>query len=496
MKKRLLSIFLLTAIMTANVSCGSQSSGGKETTDSENTTVGETTTNENDPGLPARDFGGRTFTFALRGQEGNTYQWNGTDILAETEIGEALNDAVYKRNIYMRDTYNVIIDAIFCGDTSTSVSGSQMSKFITQSIMSNENSFDAILTSPYDSIGYAQNNYLLDLSELEYLDLSRSYWDQNANKNLSINGHVYMTTGELTYIDNKATQIIILSKNLVDMYDLDDPYETVKSGKWTIDKMIENSKIVSQNLDGNDILDENDRYGFVYWQDAAFSFTTGAGITYGKLVNGEPELSFYSEKTADLWSKLMNFISSEYAYSRNDYANKGGDATALFTSMIEHDQSLYTWAVISDAIKLRSSDADFGILPLPKYDEEQENYISSPHAFGHTMLTVPVTTANAEETGFILEAFCAKSAELVTPAFYDITLKGKLVRDDESIEMLDMIFNNKLYDIGLFFMWGGLPDKVMQAWNKRDENISSLYATYEDAALAAVETTKQIFANQ
>ncbi len=216
----------------------------------------------------------------------------------------------------------------------------------------------------------------------------------------------------------------------------------------------------------------------------------------GKLVNGEPELSFYSEKTTDLWAKLMNFISSDCAYSRNDYANNGGDATALSTSMIENDQSLYTWAVISDAIKLRSSDADFGILPLPKYDEKQENYISSPHAFGHTMLTVPVTTANDEETGFILEAFCAKSAELVTPAFYDITLKGKLVRDDESVEMLDIIFNNKLYDISLFFMCGGLPDKVMQAWNKKDENISSIYATYENSALADVETTKQIFANQ
>ncbi len=492
MKKRILSIALLTALIAAQVSCGSAENANTDTTTGE-ATPAETTTGKYDTGLPERNFDGRTFTFALRGIEGDTYQWNGTDILADEENGEALNDAVYKRNIYMRDKYNVIIDAVFCGNTSTSTSGSDMSSYISKSIMSGESEFDAILTSPYDSIGYAQNDYLIDLETLEYLDLTRDYWDQNANSNLAMNGHVYITTGELTYIDNKATQVLLFSKNLVDMYDIDDPYETVTSGKWTIDKMIENSKLVTTDLNGDGKMDENDRYGFSHWQDAAFSFTASAGITYGKLVNGEPQLTFYSEKTVNLWEKLMNYISSDYAFSRKGYSDKGGNADEIFQKMIDNDQALYTWAVISNAIALRSNDTDFGILPLPKYDEEQENYISNPHAYGHTMLTVPVTTANPEETGFILEAFCAKSAEIVTPAFYDVTLIGKTIRDDESAEMLNIIFNNKVYDIGAFFMWGKLPDKVMAAWNAKNENISSLYASYEDAALADVELTKEIF---
>lgn len=496
MKKRILSIVLLTAILAASVSCGSEtdSKNDEVTTSSDNVTTEETTTSKYDTGLPDKDFGGRTFTFALRGEEGNTYQWNGTDILAEEETGDALNNAVYKRNVYMRDKYNVVIDAVFCGNTSVNTQGSDMSSYITKSVMSNDYEFDAILTSPYDSIGYAENDYLLDLSELEYLDLSRDYWDQNANESLAMNGHVYITTGELTYIDNKATQCLLFSKNLVDMYDeIDNPYETVTSGKWTIDKMIENSKIVTSDLNGDGEMDEKDRYGLQFWQDAAFSFLASSGITYGKIVDGEPELTFYSEKTVDLWSKLINYISSDYAYARYDFKKQGGDADALFTTMIENDQTLYTWAVVSDAIKLRSSKADFGIIPLPKYDEDQEDYISNPHAYGHTMLTVPVTTKDPEETGFILEAFCAKSAEVVTHAFYNVTLKGKTIRDDESADMLDIIFNNKVYDIGAFYMWGDLPNKVMNAWNDKNENLASLYASYESAAESDVEKTRELF---
>ena len=107
--KKYITLILASALMLTSISCGSGSSDSKTTTASDNESVpAETTTGKYDPGLPDRNFGGRTFTFALRGVEGDPYQWNGTDILADEENGEALNDAVYKRNAFMRDTYNVI----------------------------------------------------------------------------------------------------------------------------------------------------------------------------------------------------------------------------------------------------------------------------------------------------------------------------------------------------------------------------------------------------
>ena len=99
---------------------------------------------------------------------------------------------------------------------------------------------------------------------------------------------------------------------------------------------------------------------------------------------------------------------------------------------------------------------------------------------------MPVTTRDPDRTGFILEAFSAKSAEIVTPAFYDKTLIGKSTRDDESAEMLELIFSSKKYDIGNFFAWGDLTNKVMTAWNKKNENIENCGGAYNPAKEAAV----------
>ena len=146
MKKRLLASLLLIGILSSQIACGTTTDNPKDTTPS-STSSEETTTGKYDTGLPDRNFGGRTFTFAVRGKEGDPYQWNGTDILAEEENGEALNDAVYKRNAYMLDKYNVKIDALFCGNTSTGTTGSEMSGFIGKSVMSGDSEFDAILTT-------------------------------------------------------------------------------------------------------------------------------------------------------------------------------------------------------------------------------------------------------------------------------------------------------------------------------------------------------------
>lgn len=110
-------------------------------------------------------------------------------------------------------------------------------------------------------------------------------------------------------------------------------------------------------------------------------------------------------------------------------------------------------------------------------------------------MSIPVTASDTSRTGLLMEAFAAKSMELVTPAFYNVTLTGKTVRDEDSKEMLDIIYANKIYDIGYFFQWGNLTNLVMNAYNAKDINISSIYEGAESAALNDVETAKEIFAS-
>lgn len=50
-----------------------------------------------------------------------------------------------------------------------------------------------------------------------------------------------------------------------------------------------------------------------------------------------------------------------------------------------------------------------------------------------------------------MEALCGFSTDTLRSALYDVLFSAKLVRDNESTAMLDIIFENKSYDWGVDF---------------------------------------------
>ena len=84
----------------------------------------------------------------------------------------------------------------------------------------------------------------------------------------------------------------------------------------------------------------------------------------------------------------------------------------------------------------------FGLLPLPKYDEEQENYIAYVNPIA-CLLTIPTTNTETHRTGVIIDALTYDSYKNVLPVYYNITVEQKGLRNKESIEMLDIVRNNR-----------------------------------------------------
>jgi hypothetical protein len=103
-------------------------------------------------------------------------------------------------------------------------------------------------------------------------------------------------------------------------------------------------------------------------------------------------------------------------------------------------------------------ETDFGILPLPKYDEEQEQYHDLVSLWAANMISVPKSLSDQERTGIIIEALSAESMYTLTPAFYDVVLKTKAARDEDSAAMLDLIFEARAFELGNLYAWGGLLD--------------------------------------
>lgn len=130
----------------------------------------------------------------------------------------------------------------------------------------------------------------------------------------------------------------------------------------------------------------------------------------------------------------------------------------------------------------RSMDDDFGILPFPKYDAD-DDYHTTYNAVADLGL-IPITVSDTERTGAITEALCAYGSMYVVPAFYETALKTKSARDDESEEMMDIIKNGLVYDVG--YLSGNSSLGGRGPMSKSNANVSSWYASVESSELKKV----------
>jgi hypothetical protein len=123
-------------------------------------------------------------------------------------------------------------------------------------------------------------------------------------------------------------------------------------------------------------------------------------------------------------------------------------------------------------------DTDFGVLPLPLFSEDQERYYNSSASWTSAFYTIPNNAFDDEgfaRTGYILQALAYESLYTLTPAYYEITLKGKTTRDEESSAMLDLIFSTRSYDYGWYFEIGEYNEGIMNLLRSYSTNVASMY---------------------
>ena len=111
--------------------------------------------------------------------------------------------------------------------------------------------------------------------------------------------------------------------------------------------------------------------------------------------------------------------------------------------------------ILADVNDMRDMNTDYGFLPVPKYDETCEKYYTKVDAGNH-MLCIPKTVSDTERTSIILEALAAEGYRTVIPAYYEVALQRKYTRDVESSDMLDIIKEGRVFDIGYYFLGDSL----------------------------------------
>lgn len=399
---------------------------------------------------------------------------------ASEESGIALDIAQYKRTKKVEQDYNVSIVSTSMKAGSTSGTGAGF-KALSTAANSGDYSYDLAVLGSYEVSNLATNCFLYDMGSVPGIDLSKSWWDQKAQNELRMKGITFFTSGNLSLANNEAAMVILMNKKLLADYNLDtvSPYDMVKDGTWTFEKFTTLCKQVSDDLNNDGVMDENDLYGLLIWDDSAVGVIGAIGERCCTVdpATGEIALTLYNERVLSVLEQYFS-LAFDKQHALCYQRIPGTTGSALFGGNHGVFIATYMGLVRSQ----REMEDDFGVLPYPKLDETQQNYNSLIAPYNSMYVCVPLVQQNIDRTGVITEALAYYGQKIVLPAYYDVSLVGQSTRDDESSEMLDIIFDNLVFDIGFIFRVGTYNGKILELLRAYDTNFASMYETYEPRA--------------
>jgi len=441
-----------------------------------------------EPELPDMDFGGYKFTFLTLLYDGDDWVGDKPFELVAEEItgGDPINDAVFKRNMKIMEKFNIDVEMTALPDHAAALK---------RAVGAGDPIYDAAVMFNNDVPGIVTNGALTNVDELKFIDLSKPWWDPAVNST-SVANKNFLMAGDLLILDNEATNAVLFNKGLMADLGLELPYDLVKGGKWTMDVFNDYIKGASKDLNGDGKMAwADDQWGFVAFNDTLHALFVAGGGTLALKDGGDiPYMTLTSPRNLSVMDKVFDIMynKDEVLNVQSDVSNSN-DWSAAFYGSFEENRALFLWARLRVVEKYRGMESDFGILPLPKFDEGQDKYHSVVNSYTGVLLGVPKSAENLDRVGIILEALSAESKYTLRPAYYDVVLQRKYTRDEESSEMLDIIFGNRVYDVGAVYSFGGVFLDFIALCNRSNRDIMSYYEKRSGQMEKAIEKTVDIF---
>ena len=477
MNKKLAVLLCLLMLASSMAACGDSTS--TETTAetaavADVETEAETEKPKAADTLTVTDFGGRDYRMVSTNQDNRQ-----VDIIAEELNGSTMNDLVYNRNTAVSELYNVVISA-------EEMDYGAINNVAKQDAQAGDMSYELYLTN-YTANSLASGGFLYDFYTLPHVDLDQEWWDQNEKDDLTIYGKLYMAIGDISPTELLTSECILFNKKLFDDNGMAYPYDAALNGEWTIDMLLKLADGLTTDLNGDgEIKVADDLFSVTCWSDYAQTLFYGMGGDMSYVDNdGSVVLDIDVEQCANIYAKayaLLKGTNGNYEIEQHERSFKVFEEGRAYFCGITF-QKIETF--------LREMEDDYGVLPNPKYDVNQQNYSTCVSGAG-SMVIVPKSCTDPEFVGSLLEGTAALSYDMITPDLIDVLASTKNVRDMESSEIVQLIIRNRNFDTAR--MHDASPDTFTEQLLIKDStDVASFFASQEKNYLTKVEKLNEAY---
>ena len=489
MKKLIVLLLLLSMVLTVFVSCKDDTPTPPDNDREQQTGEGEVPLPE-----PKEEWKGNEFNIMYR--DTYDYEW----VFVEEDAGSVINDAIFDRNSAVEDRYDIIINPISVSNASFD---NDFLLPLNNSILAGDDDFQ--LAAGYQYL-LAYNSTLgnfLNWYDVPNVTPNAVWWDGDFFDAASYNGCTYIASGSLSLSHLYSSSCFFFNQTMIDSR-VDGGsakiFEAVKNGTWTYETFYEYASQCSAD-NGDDVWDQNDIYGFATNMSTALDgFLYGFDIGFSYRNNsGEIKLNSMGEKIVNVTIAVNNLINVSGHTFRQSMADFEGNS--IFTGMLSTGNAAFSTGRLEDAQNLRQIDGlNYGILPYPKWDEEQKEYHSFTLDYS-TAFVIPRVVEDPEFVGAITEALAYYSYEYVRDALYNTVLKYRDAKDQESSECVDLILDGARYDFAYIYAnaWGGTSGPAMlfrECINGKNTYIANGFKANQERYETKLETFLQGFVSK
>ena len=476
---RMISILLvLSVLILAFAACGSSPSddpGDGKTTESGQQSgdpaSGKDTETESEtvymPVLPDTVYN-TTFTCLHWTVDETWIPWD--EVSVDKINGDIMNDTVYDRNHAVGERFGVTFSTEYMETYA-------MNDMVKNLVLTNNPEYDLVVQRGVCVAQIYADGLFHSIDECTYIDINNPWWSKDSLESLALGNVKQFVVSDMLVLDKGASACVFFNQVVAEQYRevTGDIYETVRQKQWTLPEMIRICEGVAQDLDNDGRINgDNDLIACLSSDDPVHFLYTGAGLRFmDHDETGHFEYLYGEEDSIIIHQEI--FDTFLYApFFRNGYV----DPCPI--PKFEADEELFGIAVVKSTNNLRANKSDYGILPIPMFEDIQNRYYTEVSPHHDSLMCIPLSVKDLQFTGVMLEALAAEAYYTSYPTFFNVIINGRSVRDEESREMLKIIFETRVYDAGLVFDLDDFASQVLRLTAKESVNVAQVYASYRN----------------